>query len=177
MAAQQSGFIKPQILDSASAALREGYIATRDTLRAVSGKSALLQRDIRSSTDAMLLSRARNLEVLCTASLRQLDRSRVRLLDGEVARRAPAPRRTALDRSIIELRAALTTCASEYRSMSLPESAEAMRARGVNVALKNQVAVRSFENTAELYLLSVGIRVRPHGSGSNPYAGSARSPN
>jgi hypothetical protein len=157
--------------------MRDSYVSVRDTLRAVSGKSAILQRDVRSATDAVLLSRARGLEVACSASLRHVDRSRSRMLDSELARRAPAPRRTTLDRAFIELRATLSTCAAEYKGMSRWDRAEEMRARGVNLALKNQLAIRNFENAAEPYLLSIGIRVRPYGAGSNPYAGSNRRPN
>ena len=98
------------------------------------------------------------------------------MLAPEMAARVPAPRRTALERAFIELRATLATCTTEYQGMSQAGKAEEMRARGVNIAAKNQVAIRNFENAAEPYLLSVGIRVRPHGAGANPYAGSARTP-
>ena len=155
--------------------MRDTYVSVRDTLRVVSGKSAILQRDIRSATDAVLLSRARGLDAACAASLRHLDRSRARMLETAAARRVPAPRRTALDRAFIELRATLATCAAEYKGMSHIEKAEEMRARGVNIAAKNQLAIRNFEIAAEPYLLSLGIRVRPHGAGANPYAGTSRT--
>lgn len=155
--------------------MRNSYVSVRDTLRVVSGKSAILLRDIRSATDAVLLSRARGLDAACAASLRHLDRSRGQMLETATARRVPAPRRTALDRAFIELRATLTTCTAEYKGMSHIEKAEEMRARGVNIAAKNQIAIRNFENAAEPYLLSLGIRVRPHGAGANPYAGTART--
>ena len=154
--------------------MRDSYVSVRDTLRLVSGKSAILMRDVRSATDAVLLSRARGLDAACTASLRHLDRSRTKLLESEMTRRAPAPRRTTLDRAIIELRAALTTCSAEFKGMSSPGKGEEMRARGVNIAAKSQLAIRNFENAAEPYLLSLGIRVRPHGAGANPYAGTSR---
>jgi hypothetical protein len=51
-----------------------------------------------------------------------------------------------------------------------------MKERGANLALKNQIAIREFEVAAEPYLLSLGIRVRPHGAGANPYAGTTRRP-
>jgi hypothetical protein len=154
--------------------MRDSYLSLRDSLRAVSGRSAILQRDIRSASAAVLLSRARGLDAACSASLRQLDRARSPILDSELASRVPSPRRTALDRSYIELRATLTTCASEYRGMSRMDKADEMRARGVNLAFKNQQAVRNFEAAAEPFLQGAGIRVRPHGAGANPYAGSSR---
>jgi len=169
----QGGFIRPEVLDSSNAALRDNYVSVRDTLRVVSGKSAILQRDIRISSGAVLLSRARGLDAACAASLRHLDRSRAALLDTEIARRAPAPRRTALDRALIELRAALTTCSTEFKAMSGPAKTEEMRARGVSIAAKNQLAIRNFENAADPYLVSLGIKVRPHGAGANPYAGTS----
>lgn len=174
--AAQGGFIKPEVLDSASAAIHDSYVSVRDTIRAVSGKSSILQRDIRSASDAVLLSRARGLEAACSASLRHLDRSRSRILESELARRAPAPRRTAMDRALLELRATLTTCATEYKGMSRLDLMGLMKERGANLALKNQIAIREFEGAAEPYLLSLGIQVRPHGAGANPYAGTTRRP-
>lgn len=172
--AAQGGFIKPEVLDSSSAVMRDSYVSVRDTLRAVTGKSAIFQRDSRSASGAVLLSRSRGLEAACSASLRHLDRSRSRMLESGPARRAPAPRRTALDRAFLELRATLTTCASEYKSMNRVDQAEEIRARGVRLAVRNQVTIRDFESAAEMYLLSIGIRVRPHGAGANPYAGSSQ---
>jgi hypothetical protein len=174
--AAQGGFIKPEALDSASAAIHDSYVSVRDTLRAVSGKSSILQRDIRSASDAVLLSRARGLEAACSASLRHLDRSRSRILESELGRRAPAPRRTAVDRALLELRATLTTCAAEYQGMNRLDQMGLMKERGASLALKNQMAIREFEGAAEPYLLSLGIRVRPHGAGANPYAGTTRRP-
>jgi hypothetical protein len=172
----QGGFIKPEVLDSASAAIHDSYVSVRDTLRSVSGKSSLLLRDIRSASNAVLFSRARGLEAACSASLRHLDRSRSRMLDSELARRAPAPRRTAMDRALLELRATLATCAEEYKGMNRLDQMGQMKERGASLALKNQIAIRNFEGTAEPYLLSLGIRVRPHGAGANPYAGTSRRP-
>lgn len=157
--------------------MRDSYISVRDTLRAISGKSAILQRDVRSATDAVLLSRARGLESACTAALRHLDRSRDPMLGTDSGRRAPAPRRTALDRSLLELRAVLSTCTAEYKGMGSWARVGEMRARGVNIALRNQVGIRNFEGAAETYLLSVGVKVRPYGSGANSYAGSSRPTN
>jgi hypothetical protein len=99
------------------------------------------------------------------------------MLESQVGRRAPEPKRTAVDRSLIELRAALTNCATEYKAMSRRETAGDMRTRGVSPAVRNQMAIRNFEAAAEPYLLSLGIKVRPYGSGANPYAGTARRPN
>ena len=155
--------------------MHDSYASVRDTLRAVSGKAALLQRDVRSASDAMLLSRARGLENGCTASLRHLDRSRDGMLESQLGRGAPAPRRTTLDRATIELRAALTTCTTDYKGISRMAEAGQMRERGVTTALKTQHAIRVFEDAAEGYLLSLGIRVRPYGAGANTYAGGRRS--
>ena len=174
MAAQGGGFIKPEVLDSASAVLRDHYVSVRDTLRAVSGRVAILQRDLRSASDGVLLSRARGLHVACSAALRHLDRTRSETLESERGRRAPAPRRTAADRAFIELRAALAECITEYKSINRLDQASQVRERGTGIGIKTQLAIRNFEEAAEAYLLSLGIRVRPYGSGANPYAGSSR---
>jgi hypothetical protein len=131
-------------------------------------------RDVRSASDAVLLSRARGLETACSASLRHLDRSRAGILESERGRRAPAPRRTGFERAYLDVRATLATCAAEYKGMSRMDQAGQMREQGVSIALKNQLGIRAFEGAAESYLMSLGIRVRPYGAGANPYAGSSR---
>ena len=155
--------------------MRDDYVSVRATLRVVSGKAAILQRDIRTATDAVLRSRARALDDACGASLSDLTRAQGRMLEPGMARRVPVPRRAALDRAFLELRSALTACGKEYKAMSGREKGEEMRARGVSIAAKTQVAIRNFEIAAEPYLLSLGIRVRPHGAGANPYAGTTRT--
>ncbi len=151
----------------------DSYASIRDTIRVVSGKAAILQRDARSASDPVLFSRARSLTGACDASLRHLDRTRHLILSSDRAERAPAPRRTALDRSAIALRAELMNCTGFYREITRDRVRD-MRGKGVTQALKTQGAIRDFEGAAEAYLLSVGIKVRPHGSGTDVYAGSAR---
>jgi len=156
--------------------MRDSYIAFRDTLHAVTSTSAMLQRDSRISSEAVLTTRARNIEFACSTSLRFLDRTRMAMLEGGPGTRAPLPRRTTLDKSFIELRAALSTCSTEFKELSRREKAGEIRDRGVVQAGKNLVAIRNFEGAADPFFQSLRIRVRPYGSGANTYAGSSSAP-
>jgi hypothetical protein len=170
----QSDFVRPEALDSASAQMRDSYVLVRDTLRQVNAGSALLQRDVRIGSEAVLISRARMLESSCSASLRQLDLARREMLASKLAPRAPAPRRTALDKSLTDLRSVLLTCVSEYQKLGTRAQAPEIRGRGIAQSRTNQQAVRNFESAADAYLLSLGIKVRPFGAGENPLAGTSR---
>ena len=159
----QSDFVRPEALDSASAQMRDSYVLVRDTLRQVNGGSALLQRDVRIGSESS-----------CSASLRQLDLARREMLASKLAPRAPAPRRTALDKSLTDLRSVLLTCVSEYQKLGTRAQAPEIRGRGIAQSRTNQQAVRNFESAADAYLLSLGIKVRPFGAGENPLAGTSR---
>ena len=157
--------------------MRDSYVLFRDTLHAVSARSALLQRDLRSASDALLHSRARGIEIACTASLSLLVRSRNAMLGVPLARRATAPQRTALDKSLTELRTTLTSCSTEFKALAARDSTGEPRDRARGQAVKNLASIRNFEGAADPFLLSLGIRVRPYGAGANPYAGSSATRN
>jgi hypothetical protein len=169
--AGQGGFIRPEPkLDPATAQVRNSFLQLRDTLHTIAAASARLQRDVRVGTDAAIVSHARTVLYGCASSLRGVDRAKTGMLDSPLAARAPAPRKTALERSFLELRGALDRCSSEFKEMSAPGKPSEIRDYGVSRSLRTQAAVQAFENSALSYLQAVGIKVRPYGSGASPFA-------
>jgi hypothetical protein len=81
------------------------------------------------------------------------------------------PRRTSLERSFIQLRAALNQCAIDFAEMGAPGKAQRVRDAGMSRVLPTQAAIRDFESAGDTFLRSLGVRVRPYGAGESALAG------
>ncbi|MEP7326330.1 MAG: hypothetical protein ABI836_10310 [Gemmatimonadota bacterium] len=175
VAAQAGGFIKPDPkLDSLSASLRDDYLVFRDTLRAIDAASSRLTRDIRTASGALLLSRNRAVRAACANALASIDSARQNLLGSPKAGQAPLGTRTELDKTVGELRPALSRCVAEFDGFSTPAGAIAVRDAGARSASDAVLTGKKFERAAEVFLNMLGITVRPYGAGGpNPFAGSA----
>ncbi|MEO8294310.1 MAG: hypothetical protein ABI613_02265 [Gemmatimonadota bacterium] len=125
---------------------------------------------MRSASDPVLISRARVVRDACTSVLRELDGTRQEMFAGHPVNRVPLPRRTALDRNFIQLRASLTQCSTEFTEMSNPGKAQQIRDAGASRILPTQDAIQSFETAGTAYMLGMGVKVRPYGAGDSPLA-------
>ena len=168
--ASAQAFIKPDALDSTRARIRSSYVILRDTLHSVTSGSSLLQRDLRSGSPAILLSRVRTIGRACRNGSRIWSDSRDGLLESPAAVTVPRQVRAALDQRLRELREALTTCSSEFDELAAPGHVQDIRDHATPRALKAQTAVRNFEEAARHYLASLRITVRPRGAGPSPFA-------
>lgn len=97
-----------------------------------------------------------------------MDPARAGLLDNEAARRAPAARRTGVERSIDELRPALSSCVRQFEGFS--ERLADLHEAGGGSVLAAVSATRKFEQATEAYLTSIGIKVRAFGADASPFA-------
>ena len=153
--------------------MRDHYLVFRDTLRVIDAASSRLTRDIRTASGALLLSRNRAVRTACASALRSVEAVRQNLVGSPAAGRAPQPGRAEVDRSLGELGPALSRCATEFDKYSDPAGSNAVRDAGTRSASDAVLAGKKFERAAEAYLSSLGITVRPYGSGPSPFAGSA----
>jgi hypothetical protein len=172
-ATAQAGFIKPERHDSLTSRIRTSFLLFRDTLRTVDSRSALLQRDIRFASNAVLISRARSIEQACTASLGMLDETRKTLFTPEAIQKLAADRRVALERSFEQLKITLGSCTTEFQQLATERGVD-LKGRGATHSGRNQDSIENFESAAVYYLGVLGVRIRPYGSGENPYAGGGR---
>jgi len=173
-AVAQGGFIRPDPkLDSASTSLRDGYLVFRDTLRVIDATSSRLNRDIRTASGALLLSRNRAVRTACANALRSVDSARQNLLGSPAASRTPQRARDEVNQSQGELRLALSHCVTEFDGYSDPARSDAIRDAGTHSASDAVLAGKKFERAAEAFLKTLGITVRPYGSGDppSPFAG------
>lgn len=172
VAAQASGFIKPDPkLDSVSTSMRDDYLVFRDTLRAIDAASSRLTRDIRTASGALLLSRNRAVRAACASAMRLIDPTRQSLLGSSAAPRAPQRARAEVSRTQGELRLALSHCVTEFDEFSDPARSNGVRDAGARSASDAVLVAKKFERASEAFLNTLGIVVRPYGSGPSPFAG------
>lgn len=169
MAAQ--AFVRPENFDSATVRIRESFIALRDTLHSITAGSARLQRDLQSASGPVLVSHARVVRNACSNSLKGVDGAREGMFAGRPVTDIPLTRRTALDRSFIQLRAALVQCAADFSELSAAGQGQRIRDVGMSRLLPSREAIRNFEAAGDIYLRSLRVRVRPFGAGESPLAG------
>lgn len=153
--------------------MRDNYLVFRDTLRGIDAASSRLTRDIRTASGALLLSRSRAVLAACVSTLRSIDATRKSLLESSSASRAPERARTGVERSLGELRPALSRCVTEFSEYSDPARSNAVRDAGARSAMDAVNSGKKFERAAEALLATLGITVRPFGSGASPFAGTA----
>ncbi len=169
MAAQV--FVRPQNFDSATVRVRDRFVSLRDTLHSVTAGAARLERDLRTASDQVLISRARLLRDVCSGSLKGVDGTRDEMFAGTPVTKVPAPKRTALDRSFIQLRAALNQCSIDFAELAVPGMGPRIRDGGVSRILPSETAIRDIESAGDVFLRSLGVRIRPYGAAVSPLAG------
>ena len=153
--------------------MRDNYLVFRGILRVIDAASSRLTRDIRTASGALLLSRNRAVLAACANTLRSIDAAGQSLLGSSSASRAPARARSEVERSLGELRPALSRCVTEFSEYSDPARSSAVRDAGAHSASDAVMTGKKFERAAEALLGTLGITIRPYGSGASPFAGSA----
>lgn len=156
------------------ASLRDSYLAYRDTLRTIDASTALLLRDIRGRSDALVLSRARAVASACAASRRGLEPTRSAMLESPaVADARPATRQRVADR-FAELAVALDACIRDFSPVRSIADVPGFLDRGPAPAVTARDASNQLERAAEVLLKSLHIDIRPFGAGPSPFASESR---
>jgi hypothetical protein len=148
--------------------MRDEYLVFRDTLRAIDAASSRLSRDIRTASDALLLSRTRAVRTACSNALRGVDSARQDLLESPYAVRASLRARNDVSKAQGELRLALSQCVAEFDQYADLARAASIRDAGSRSASDAVMVGKKFERAAEAFLASLGITVRPYGAGEGP---------
>lgn len=158
-------------LDSARAGVRTALLAFRDSLTAIDGAAARLQRDFRHASAASLLSRARVMRAACAGAARTLSPTRTAITDLELVERARLQRRGELLRAMDQLKKALTRCEVDFAAMSREGQGETVRGYGNDRAERIQSALRSYDKALQAFTAVMGIRLPPPGTAPRPSVG------
>jgi hypothetical protein len=170
--AGQAVVTKSPPLDSARSRVRDAIFVLRDSLSSVDAAVARLQRDMSTSSDAVLRSRVKVLSDACNRAARTAGPT-LSVISSTTSVPSPDPRnvRAETERGLTSLRQAMGQCGTEFAALLPADKAEELRGYAVPRALRMQESIRTYERVIEEYFATAGIKVRPRGAGKDPFAG------
>jgi hypothetical protein len=161
----QARVIQPEApLDSARANLRDAVVVLRDSLITVDAAAARLQRDIRQTSAASLLSRARVMHDACVRSARAIPSTRETLLAARLSVPLRIKRRRELVNALDRLRGVLGRCEVDFAAMSQPGQGETVRGYAYARSQVVQGALQKYEQSLRPFLTAMGIYIAPAGA-------------
>lgn len=159
--------VSEPVLDSVQVELRDHLYRMRDTLTLVEGATARIARDLKTSSDQVLRSRARTVSDRCKVAAGAIPPART--LVAERARPEPDPRksRARLTSALDTLEIKLTQCTTEFAGLATPARSQELRDYGVGRGDRLREAVRVVDAALSLYFATaIGTRYMPRGGRS-----------
>jgi hypothetical protein len=149
-------------LDSTQSVIQRSVHSLRDSLTVVQAASARIARDIRTTSDAVLRARARQMAAGCSAASRASTSTRVVVIGANRPEPDPRGLRRGMEQALDELKAQLDRCVVEFQGLVTPARAQELRDYGIGRGLKVQQAIRRYELTVRSYFFgATGVRYLP----------------
>jgi hypothetical protein len=148
-------------LSPEKAKIHTALVTLRDSLLAVQTAGGRLERDLRSSSDAVLRSRARTISAACASSSRAAASAQQTISASPEPAKDPKKTRQALLASLKDLRASLDKCTTDFTSYIDPAQAEDLRGYGVSRSSKTDDAIQRYGVPLQSYLGAVDIVIDP----------------
>ncbi|HMV31779.1 MAG: hypothetical protein U0104_10410 [Gemmatimonadales bacterium] len=156
-------------LDSVQIVLRDAVYRLRDSLTLVDAATARIARDLRTTSDPALRSRARAVADRCAAAVKTIPVTRTIIALNPRPASDPRRAREQMDRALLTLEAELKGCVTEFERLSARGQEAELRGYGIGRGEKVRTAVRAFQPAAESYFgAALGVRYRPRTDGSIP---------
>ncbi len=156
-------------LDSAQTAVRDALYRLRDTLTVVNAATSRIARDLNTSSDEVLRSRARNVADRCTSGVGTAADARAVVARHQLPVRDPRKLRDQLTRKLEALEGDLQACQTEFRRLAAPANHEELRGYGVGRGDRVRAATRAYQPAVEEYFKeALGIRYLPNRAGGTP---------
>lgn len=155
------------VLDAVQVELRDELYRLRDTLTLVEAATARIARDLKTSSDQVLRSRARIVSDRCQAAAATVGPTRT--LVTARARPEPDPRksRVKLTTALDTLELKLQQCTTEFAGLATPARSQELRDYGVGRGDRLREAVRAIDVALSLYYTTaIGTRYLPRGGRS-----------
>jgi hypothetical protein len=170
--AGQAVITKEAPLDSARSRVRAALFVLRDSLNGVDAAVGRLERDLSTSSDVVLRSRAKVLRDACRSAARTVSPT-LPVISSTVSVPSPDPAqvRAETERGLVTLKQAMEKCGTDFDALLPVAKAEELRGYAVPRALKMQESIRTYETVVERYFAAARIKVRPRKAGKNPFAG------
>lgn len=169
--AQATMVLPDKPLPPEHARVRDAAYVLRDTLFAITGAAARLQRDFRQTSDASLTSRAREVALACAAAERNIATPRTLLGEMPADTRLREREKKRLLGAYDKLAAATQSCRDEFDGLAQPGKGEAVRGYGNHHASTVVREIRRYESALDGYFRAMNIPNRPRGARPSPLAG------
>ncbi len=169
--AQATLILPDKPLPPAHARMQAAAYVLRDTLFAVTSAAARLQRDFRTTSDASLLSRARDIAAACASAERNIATPRAVLGETPADTRLREREKQRLSGAYEQLAVATRTCVQEFQTLTRPGQGEAIRGYGNRHASNVVAEIRRYQSALDGYFRAMNIPNRPRGAPENPLAG------
>lgn len=170
-AVAQIGAIMPAApLEPNRAQVRDALLVLRDSLHAIGGAYARLQRDFRATSASALTAQARTIAEACARAERNVPDARKAVEDTRADTRFEREQRVALLKSLDELAGALGSCRTDFIAMGA-RGGEQVRGYGNRRAASLRAELRRYDRAVNGFFSTYKIEVRPIGAGKNPLAG------
>lgn len=151
------------------AKIHDALVMLRDSLLVVQTAGGRLERDLRSSSDAVLRSRARTMSAACASSSRAAVSAQQTVSASPEPAKDPNRTRQALVASLKELHTSLEKCATDFTSYVDPAHADELRGYGVSRSSKTDDAIQRYDVSLARYLGVVDIVIDPElGAAARP---------
>ncbi|HEU4829825.1 MAG TPA: hypothetical protein VFT04_11585 [Gemmatimonadales bacterium] len=169
--AQATMVLPDKPLPPEHARIQAAAYVLRDTLFAVTGAAARLHRDFRHTSDASLMSRAREIADACAASGRNVAAPRTVLGETPTTSRLQETEKKRLLGAFDDLASAAAKCASRFVELAKPDKGDEVRGYGNRDAQAMVAEIRRYEAALDGYFRAMRIPNRPRGARPNPLAG------
>lgn len=151
----------PAPLTGERALIHSSLVMLRDSLLLVQTAGGRLERDLRSSSDAVLRSRARSMSSACASSSRVAANVQDVVATSSAPTKDPRKTRAGLLASLKELRGALDKCETDFTEFMQPDRAADLRGYGVSRSSKTNEAIQHYGTPLQQYLGAVDIVIEP----------------
>lgn len=169
--AQAAIVLPDKPLPAELARIQDAAYVLRDTLFAVTGAAARLNRDFQQTSGASLISRAREIKLACAAVTRNIDAPRTAITGAPAGDRLQERERKRLLGAFDDLAAAAAACAARFEVLASAGNGEEVRGYGNHDAQAMVSEIRKYESALDGYFRSMRIPNRPRGAQANPLAG------
>ena len=149
-------------LDSVQLQVRDALYRLRDSLTLVNAATARIQRDIRTTSDQVLQTRARAVASRCAAAAAVIPSTREIVTAHPMPQPDPRGIRAGLERALAALEGEMKACHAEFEGLSVREKADELRGYGVGKGEKVRDASHRYQPAVESYFrVALGVRYMP----------------
>jgi hypothetical protein len=153
------------------ARVQDAAYVLRDTLFAVTSAAARLNRDFRRTSDASLVSRAREINLACASVERNIGTPRTVLTETPTDSRLQEREKKRLLAAFDDLARAAAACTARFETLATAGKGDEIRGYGNRDAGTMVSEVRKYESALDGYFRAMRIPNRPRGARPNPLAG------